>query len=141
MGSTELYQLSVDLDESLITGLLLQSQQPSGSSLLSGSPPHSGRTSPPVTPSSIQALHHQQSYQQIVLPHQQQQQQAQSFQLQSQQEPMELQLEYWPIKSTIDKDKSLAKGFDHGKCSIKGTFRSLQVGISLIFSSSFSFRV
>lgn len=29
-----------------------QSQQPSASSLLSGSPPHSGRTSPPVTPSA-----------------------------------------------------------------------------------------
>lgn len=125
LGSTEPHQLSLDLDESLISGLLQQSQQPSGSSLLSGSPPHSGRTSPPVTPSSAQIFHHQQ----IALPppQQQQQQPSQSFQLQSQQEPMELQLEYWPIKSTVDKDKSLVKGFDQGKCSIKGTFRSLQV--------------
>lgn len=47
LGSTEAHQLSVDLDESIISGLLQQSQQPSASSLLSGSPPHSGRTSPP----------------------------------------------------------------------------------------------
>ncbi|XP_031619958.1 phosphofurin acidic cluster sorting protein 2 isoform X2 [Contarinia nasturtii] len=129
LGSIEPHQLSVDLDESLISGLLQQSQQTSGNSLLSGSsPPHSGRTSPPVTPSSVQVLHHQQSLQQIVMPQvQQQQQQSQTFQLQSQQEPMELQLEYWLIKTTIDKDKILAKGFDQGKCSIKGTFRNLQV--------------
>lgn len=124
--------MSIDLDESLISGLLQLAQQPSGSNLLSGSPPHSGRTSPPVTPSSVQ-MHHQQSYQQIALPHQQQQQ-SQSIQLQSQQEPMELQLEYWPIKPTIDKDKSQTKGSDQGKCSIKGTFRNLQV-ISNAFQS------
>lgn len=124
MGSIEQHQLSVDLDEGQFSGLLQQSQQTSGSNLLSGSPPHSGRTSPPVTPSGIQALHHQQSYQQIALP---QQQQPQPIQLQSQQEPMELQLEYWPIKPTLDKDKSLTKVLDQGKCSIKGTFRNLQV--------------
>lgn len=134
LGSTEPHQLSVDMEESLVSGLLQQSQQTSGSSLLSGSPPQSGRTSPPVTPSSVQALYHLQSYQQIALPHiQQQHQQSQSqsqsqlFLLQSPQEPMELQLEYWPSRTTIDKDKSLAKVFDQGKCSIKGTFRSLQV--------------
>lgn len=125
IGSIEPHQLSVDLDESLISGLLQQAQQTSGNSLLSGSsPPHSGRTSPPVTPSSI----HQHSYQQIAPPHQHQpSQQTQSIQLPSQQEPMELQLEYWPIKPSIEKDKSQSKGFDQGKCSIKGTFRNLQV--------------
>lgn len=145
LGSTEAHQLSVDLDESLISGLLQHAQQPSGSSLLSGSsPPHSGRTSPPVTPSSVQLLHHQQSYQQPQLQQQQQtqqqqqlqqQQSTQSIQLQTtttaQHEPMELQLEYWPIKSSTDKDKSQTKAFDQGKCSIKGTFRSLQVHIHI----------
>lgn len=142
LGSTEAHQLSIDLDESIISGLLQQSQQPSASSLLSGSPPHSGRTSPPVTPSTAQHAHqqqaafpHQQQHQQQSEPHQPQPQQQQlqssqlqsSIQLQTQHEPMELQLEYWPIKAPLDKDKSQSKGFDQGKCSIKGTFRSLQV--------------
>lgn len=140
LGSTEAHQLSIDLDESIISGLLQQSQQPSASSLLSGSPPHSGRTSPPVTPSSAQYTYqqqfapHQQQHQQLSQQQQSQQQlqqdqlqSSQSIQLQTQHEPMELQLEYWPIKAPIDKDKSQSKGFDQGKCSIKGTFRSLQV--------------
>lgn len=68
-----MHQLSVDLDESIISSLLQQQsqQQTSGNSLLSGSPPQSGRTSPPVTPSSIHVLQQQQSYQQLPLPQQQ----------------------------------------------------------------------
>lgn len=53
LGSIEAHQLSVDLDESIISGLLQQSQQPSASSLLSGSPPHSGRTSPPSDQNTV----------------------------------------------------------------------------------------
>lgn len=55
LGSIDTNQLSVDLDESIISNLLLsQSQQQSGvNNMLSGSPPQSGRTSPPVTPSQM----------------------------------------------------------------------------------------
>lgn len=68
-----MHQLSVDLDESIISNLLQQpsQQQTSGNSLLSGSPPQSGRTSPPLTPSTIHVLQQQQSYQQLPLPQQQ----------------------------------------------------------------------
>lgn len=107
-----------------------QQQSQSSANIIGGSsPPHSGRTSPPVTPSSTHTLQHQQSYQQI----QPQQIQAQSlsqqtFQFQSQQEPLELQIDYWPIvKPSSDKDKNQTKAIDQGKNSIKGTFRSLQV--------------
>lgn len=80
----------------------------------------------------MQQHQHQQQPQQ-----QQQQQSQQTIQLQAQHEPMELQLEYWPIKGPIDKDKSQSKGFDQGKCSIKGTFRSLQVRIILLYVCHF----
>lgn len=54
----------------------------------------------------------------------QQQQQQQSIQ----QEPLELQIDYWPIVRPGEiKDKSQTKGTDQGKNSIKSTFRSLQV--------------
>lgn len=128
MGSNEAHQVSVDLDESLLSGILQHQQQSqlSANALLSGSPPHSGRTSPPVTPSSTHFFQ-QPSYQQIALPQQQQSMSQQLLQYQSQQEPLELQVDYWPInKPTIDKDKS-QKALDQGKNSIKGTFRSLQV--------------
>lgn len=113
IGCTESHQLSVDLDESIISGLL--QQQHSSSSLLSGSPPQSGRTSPPSTPSSAQL------YQQS-----QQQQQFQAFQ--NAQESLELQIDYWPIvKPGVDKDRNQTKATDQGKNSIKSTFRGLQV--------------
>lgn len=96
---------------------MLQQQQSSGN-LLSSSPPQSGRASPPITPLTTQLLQHQQS----------QQQQQQQFQLQQHHEPLELQIDYWPIiKPGLEKDKNQTKGTDHGKNSIKSTFRSLQV--------------
>lgn len=134
LGSNDAHQLSVDLDESLLSGLLQQQQsQIIGNTLHSGSPPHSGRTSPPVTPSSAN-IFQQPNYQQIALP-QQQPITQQLLQYQSQQEPLELQIDYWPInKPIIDKDKN-QKAIDQGKNSIKGTFRSLQV--CFCFLSSF----
>lgn len=83
-------------------------QQQSSASLISGSPP-SGRTSPPMplTP--------------IVLTNQ---------------EPLELQIDYWPIASKImvgDKERSQTKGTDQSKNSIKSTFRNLQVSSLTIF--------
>lgn len=46
-------------------------------------------------------------------------------------EPLELQIEYWPInRPHIERDKNQTKATDQGKCSIKGTFKSLQVRIS-----------
>lgn len=83
-------------------------QQQSSSSLLSSSPP-SGRTSPPMplTP--------------IVLTNQ---------------EPLELQIDYWPIASRIggnDKERSQSKGTDQSKNSIKSTFRNLQVSEVILF--------
>lgn len=108
-----------------MSGLLQQQQSQMGvNTLHSGSPPHSGRTSPPVTPSSAHFFQ-QPNYQQIALPQQPISQQL--LQYQSQQEPLELQMDFWPInKPTIDKDKN-QKSVDQGKNSIKGTFRSLQV--------------
>lgn len=55
LGSIDTNQMSVDLDESIISNLLLsQSQQQAGANnMLSGSPPQSGRTSPPATPSQV----------------------------------------------------------------------------------------
>lgn len=88
-------QLSLDLDESF----LINSQ--SGCTLLSSSPPLSGRISPPMptTPSA-----------QV-------------------QEPLELQIDYWPILRPMsdNKEKNQNKAQDQGKNSIKSTFRSLQV--------------
>lgn len=113
VGSTESHQLSVDLDESIISGLL--QQQHSSSSLLSGSPPQSGRTSPPSTPSTTQLF-------------QQSQQQQQFHLLPNAHESLELQIDYWPIiKFGADKDRNLSKAIDQGKNSIKSTFRGLQV--------------
>lgn len=107
----------------------MQHQQSSGS-LLSGSPPQSGRASPPTVSPGTYALQHQQPQQQQ--PQQQQQQQLQQQQLQQlyqlQQEPLELQIDYWPIiKPGIEKEKNQNKAIDQGKNSIKSTFRSLQV--------------
>lgn len=122
IGSIDLHQSSVDLDESIISGLL--QQQHSSNSLLSGSPPQSGRTSPPSTPSSAQLFHQSQ--------HQQQQHQQQFQSLQSAQESLELQIDYWPIiKPGMDKERNQTKAIDQGKNSIKSTFRSLQVSLRL----------
>lgn len=45
------------------------------------------------------------------------------------QEPMELQVDYWPMLRPIGdgKEKSQTKGQDQGKNSVKSTFRNLQV--------------
>lgn len=91
--------LSLDMDESLSTSI-----SQTGSQTASGSPPQSGRNSPPMpsTPSANQA---------------------------NTQEAVELQIDYWPIARPVveGKEKSQAKDKDQGKNSIKSTFRSLQV--------------
>lgn len=47
------------------------------------------------------------------------------------QEPMELQIDYWPLMRPIvdggGKEKNQTKGQDQGKNSVKSTFRNLQV--------------
>lgn len=74
------------------------------SSVLSGSPPHSGRISPPITP----------------------QQQSSFIQREPTQESLELQIDYWPIFKHDFKEKGASKSAD-SKNSIKSAFRSLQV--------------
>lgn len=51
------------------------------------------------------------------------------------QEPMELQVDYWPLMRPIGdgKEKNQTKGQDQGKNSVKSTFRNLQVRIYLTF--------
>lgn len=81
------------------------------SSQLSSSPPNTGRASPtqPNTP-----------------------QQAPQFVVQ---EPLELQVDYWPISRPFSessgggsgKEKSQTKGQDQGKNSVKSSFKNLQV--------------
>lgn len=81
-------------------------------SQLSSSPPNTGRVSPtqPNTP-----------------------QQAPQFAVQ---EPLELQVDYWPISRPFNeasgggsgKEKSQTKGQDQGKNSVKSSFKNLQVG-------------
>lgn len=77
--------------------------------LASGSPPQSGRNSPPIptTPSS------------------------------SSQGPdsVELQIDFWPIArpQPEGKERSQTKDKDQGKNSIKSQFRSLQVSVLLHF--------
>lgn len=90
---------------------MLQQQQ-SSNSLLSNSPPVSGRNSPPMplTPSATQLIQMQQQQQHQIL-----------------QESLDLTVDYWPIVKPGEKDKSQGKGTDQGKNSIKSTFRSLQV--------------
>lgn len=69
---------------------------------LSSSPPNTGRQSP-TQPSTPAPL----------------------------QEPMELQVDYWPMFRPIGdgKEKSQTKGQDQGKNSVKSTFRNLQVTV------------
>lgn len=80
-----------------------QSQFGTNSNLASGSPPQSGRNSPPMptTPSSS----------------------SQGT------DAVELQIDFWPIArpQTDGKEKSQTKDKDQGKNSIKSQFRSLQV--------------
>lgn len=113
LGSTDTHQLSMDLDESILSGILQQQQ--SSNSLMSGSsPPQSGRSSPPSTPVSAQL-------------YQQSQQQSQSS-VNQQMESLELQIDYWPImKPSMEKEKNFIKSTDQGKSTIKSTFRNLQV--------------
>lgn len=69
--------------------------------LISGSPPQSGRSSPPLssTPSTAGGM-----------------------------DSVELQIDYWPIiKPTDGKEKAPMKDKEQGKNSIKSQFRSLQV--------------
>lgn len=42
-------------------------------------------------------------------------------------EPLELQIDYWPIVKPGDKEKSQNKSSEQSKNSIKSTFRNLQV--------------
>lgn len=117
IGCIEGPQLSLDLEESL-TMMSMQSSGGGGGggSLLSSSPPQSGRQSPPAptTPSS-QQFH----------------------------EPLELQIDYWPIaRPTSDnKEKSQTKGQEQGKNSIKSTFRNLQVSSFCLIDQIYSFKV
>lgn len=76
------------------------------SSVLSGSPPHSGRTSPPIP----------------ITP----QQQSSFILKETTQESLELQIDYWPIFKHDLKEKGASKSAD-SKNSIKSTFRSLQI--------------
>jgi phosphofurin acidic cluster sorting protein 2 len=50
------------------------------------------------------------------------------------QEPMELQVDYWPMMRQIGdgKEKNQTKGQDQGKNSVKSTFRNLQVSHSAV---------
>ncbi|XP_063704052.1 phosphofurin acidic cluster sorting protein 2 isoform X2 [Culicoides brevitarsis] len=90
--------LSLDMDESLSTSI-----SQTGTQTASGSPPQSGRNSPPMpsTPSSANNT----------------------------QEAVELQIDYWPIARPIieGREKGQTKDKDQGKNSIKSTFRNLQV--------------
>lgn len=77
--------------------------QQSAGNALSSSPP-SGRTSPPI-PTTPQLL--------------------------TNHEPLELQIDYWPIIKPGDKAQS--KSTDQSKNSIKSTFRNLQVISEIVF--------
>lgn len=89
----------MEIDDSASGNL---SQQQINATLISGSPPQSGRSSPPLpsTPSLMQGT-----------------------------DALDLQIDYWPtVKLSGDgKEKVQAKDKDQGKCSIKSQFRSLQV--------------
>lgn len=56
------------------------------------------------------------------------------------QEPMELQVDYWPLMRPIGdgKEKSQTKGQDQGKNSVKSTFRNLQVVTRHLFAKKTS---
>ncbi|XP_013104338.2 phosphofurin acidic cluster sorting protein 1 isoform X1 [Stomoxys calcitrans] len=101
----------------------------SGGGFVSGSPPQSGRISPPLqTPPSSASSHREgggrmgDSFSAT----------PQHLQGNMSSEAVELQVDYWPVirpgEHTSSKDKSTTKGGDQGgKNSIKSTFRSLQV--------------
>ena len=107
------------ISQNLSSSLQGVSNSASGTAL-SGSPPQSGRVSPPLqTPPSSASSQREGGF--GVTP----QQQVGS-------ESVELQVDYWPIVRPGDhissKDKSNTKSGDQGgKNSIKSTFRSLQV--------------
>lgn len=72
------------------------------SMLVSGSPPQSGRSSPPLSSTPLT--------------------------LGSGTDAVELQIDYWPITKPIEgKEKVQTKDKEQGKNSIKSQFRSLQV--------------
>ncbi|XP_058979640.1 phosphofurin acidic cluster sorting protein 1 isoform X3 [Musca domestica] len=97
-----------------------------GGGIVSGSPPQSGRISPPLqTPPSSASSHRERMGDSFSAT-------PQHLQGNMFNEAVELQVDYWPIARPMDysssKDKSAAKGGDQGgKNSIKSTFRSLQV--------------
>lgn len=87
----------------------------SGGGAISSSPPLSGRMSPPMpTPPSSATS--------------QREQREPTGSNAAATESVELQVDYWPLVRPGDvKDKSISKGGDQGKNSIKSTFRNLQV--------------
>ncbi|XP_073816381.1 phosphofurin acidic cluster sorting protein KrT95D isoform X2 [Musca autumnalis] len=97
-----------------------------GGGIVSGSPPQSGRISPPLqTPPSSASSHRERMGDSFSAT-------PQHLQGNLFNEAVELQVDYWPIARPMDysssKDKSATKGGDQGgKNSIKSTFRSLQV--------------
>lgn len=104
----------------------LQGISNSGTGFVSGSPPQSGRISPPqqTPPSSASSQRERFSDSFSATP--------QHLQGNLCSESVELQVDYWPLirhgEHSGSKDKSNTKGGDQGgKNSIKSTFRSLQV--------------
>lgn len=106
------------ISQNLSASLQGVSNSASGNAL-SGSPPQSGRISPPLqTPPSSASSQRDVGFG------------ATPQQMSS--ESVELQVDYWPIirpgEHSSSKDKSNTRGSDQGgKNSIKSTFRSLQV--------------
>ena len=101
--------MSLDLEESQSQVSQFNTSASTSGQVGSGSPPPSGRSSPPFpmpsTPSSITSSGAQQP------------------------DVVELQIDYWPLVRPLESkdNKGLVKGQEHGKNSIKSTFRNLQV--------------
>lgn len=136
IGCTENVHQSIDLDESFSSAMLhhQQQQQQSGGGgggglqTLSSSPPSGGRSSPPSsqmlpTVSSSSALLPS-------TPNAQQQQHQQSVAA-GEAQPLELQLDYWPIIRTVDKAQTKIQT-EQSKNSIKSAFRNLQVRLARV---------
>ncbi|GAB0091922.1 phosphofurin acidic cluster sorting protein 2 [Sergentomyia squamirostris] len=116
LGCPEGPQVSLDLDESFGMGSI----QPI-SSVLSSSPPQSGRMSPPMPTTPATPAQQQERTEKMEKLERLQQVQPESY---------ELQIDYWPVAAryTDNKEKKEdKKGVDQGKNSIKSTFRNLQV--------------
>ncbi|XP_037940891.1 phosphofurin acidic cluster sorting protein 2-like isoform X2 [Teleopsis dalmanni] len=142
IGYLEGPQASLDLEESMTQSTTSVAQQTSATSAIpignsasttmigggnimsgNGSPPQSGRITPPnQTPPSSATSQRERIGDNFGTP-----QQINVVQV----EPVELQVDYWPILRHSDhsiKDKSVTRSGDQGgKNSIKSTFRNLQV--------------